>query len=493
MEQGTPPNRPTFGQAASDQGQPAQPAQPAPAAAPAPASQSAAAPEAPAAAPAAGSIAPAAPTKIEDTGLDMAFLINLMTKGMYLESMVEVGQLTNATKLSSNVVNTVTQEMVDRKLIAASGSAGAGAAAAVRYQLTKEGQQVALDACNQNQYFGPAPVPLADYQAQIKKQNIAGERVSKDDIARSFADIIVPEEFIKRLGPAINSGHSILIYGPAGNGKTTVAEKVAAIFETTVYVPHCFEIDGSIIKVFDPSVHKAVEQAEAGEAGRPSLRRERNDRRWVACQRPVVITGGELTMDMLDLKFNELAKFYEAPLHVKALNGTFIIDDFGRQKVSPEEILNRWIVPLQTRVDYLTLHSGKAFQLPFDELVIFSTNMAPDDLMDPAFLRRIPYKLETYDPTEEAFKAIFTAVAGKQGIELTEDIFNYVVKELTETVKKPLACYQPKFIIDQVVAACKYEGTQPALTQGYVDDAISNLYATGSQYVGQVGMGDAEP
>ena len=203
----------------------------------------------------------------------------------------------------------------------------------------------------------------------------------------------------------------------------------------------------------------------------------------------MVVTGGELALEMLGLRFNELTKFYEAPLHVKALNGTFIIDDFGRQKVSPSELLNRWIVPLQSRIDNLTLFSGKAFILPFDELVIFSTNLSPDDLMDPAFLRRIPYKLETHMPTPEAFRAIFTAVAGKAGMELTDEIFDHVVQKLTEVVKKPLACYQPKFIVDQVIAACKYEGIEPNLTPAFIEGALSNLYEQKSTYVGQVGMG----
>ncbi|MBT3907580.1 MAG: AAA family ATPase [Rhodospirillaceae bacterium] len=434
--------------------------------------------------------APPRPADINATGLDLAFIINLIAKGMYLENLEEASQITQAIKLSTNIVNGVTQEMLDRKLIHAAGSTGVGALSSIRYQLTREGQQVALDACNQNQYFGPAPVTLEDFQARVLAQKIAGEWVSKENIAEAFADIIVPENFVKRLGPAINSGHSILIYGPAGNGKTTVAEKVAAIFESVVYIPHCIEIEGNIIKVFDPAVHKAVGQAEKVESSRPSLRRERSDQRWVACQRPVVVTGGELTMEMLDLKFNEFAKFYEAPLHMKALNGTFIIDDFGRQRVSPEEILNRWIVPLQTRIDNLTLHSGKAFTIPFDELLIFSTNLAPEDLMDPAFLRRIPYKLETYEPSKDAFRQIFTAVAAKQGLQLTDEIFDYVVRELQETVKKPLACYQPKFIVDQVIAACKYEGIAPIITEAFVADAMSNLYVHDSSYVGQVGTGD---
>ena len=235
-------------------------------AAPAPPAQTQPTPEQAAAG---GISAPMAPTKIEDTGLDQAFLINLFAKGMFLENLEEIGQITQAIKLPDNIVSAIGQEMVERKLIYAVGSSGAGAGATVRYQLTKDGQQLAQDACNQNLYFGPAPVRLEQYQARIRSQSITGERISKEDIAKAFADIVVPDEFISRLGPAINSGHSILIYGPAGNGKTTMAEKVAAIFESVIYVPYCFEIDGAIVKVFDPAIHKVVEAAGDGEPARP--------------------------------------------------------------------------------------------------------------------------------------------------------------------------------------------------------------------------------
>ena len=212
------------------------------------------------------------------------------------------------------------------------------------------------------------------------------------------------------------------------------------------------------------------------------------DKRFLPCKRPVIITGGELNMEMLDLKYNEVSKYYEAPLHIQALNGTFIIDDFGRQQVSPEQLLNRWIVPLQSRIDFLKLHSGKSFELPFDELVIFSTNLAPDDLMDPAFLRRIPYKLETKDPSVEAFKAIYSAVAKKEGLELTEDIFDFTVKQITEVSGKSLAAYQPKFIIDQVKAACKYRGVELNFNKEFVAEGLDNLYVQNSSFKGQVGM-----
>ena len=227
-------------------------------------------------------------------------------------------------------------------------------------------------------------------------------------------------------------------------------------------------------------MHRRIDKAipEGQEAS--SLRRENIDRRWVPCYRPVVITGGELTLEMLDLKYNDEAKFYEAPLHIKALNGTFLIDDFGRQKVAPEDILNRWIVPLNSRVDYLNLHTGKSIQVPFDEMVIFSTNLHPNELMDPAFQRRIAYKLETLEPEEDLFRKVFEGMASKQGLELTEEVYNQVLEEI-QTNESPLAYFQPKFIVEQVLASCKFEGVPPCFTKENIEDALTNLYVKESQ------------
>lgn len=437
---------------------------------------------------------PKAPKKLGDVGYDPNLVLQLIGKGMYMENMETSAQLADEIKLQSNVIDQGLQEMVDRKQIESVGmlTSSTGGMGTLRYKLTTAGKNFVQDALNQNQYFGPAPVPLDAFCKQVKDQAIGDERVSPEDIEQSFSDIVVPAEFTRQLGPAVNSGMSILIYGPAGNGKTTVAEKVAHIFESIIYIPHAIEVNGSIIKVFDASVHNSVEVEVKPSTERRSLFREMVDKRYVPCKRPVIITGGELNMDMLDLKYNEVSKFYEAPLHIKALNGTFIIDDFGRQQVSPEQLLNRWIVPLQSRIDFLKLHSGKTFELPFDELVIFSTNLSPNDLMDPAFLRRIPYKLETKDPSLEAFKAIYTAVASNAGLELTDEIFDFTVKQITEVSGKDLAAYQPKFIIDQVKAACKYQGVELSFTKDYVAEGLANLYVTDSEFVGQVGMGSAD-
>jgi hypothetical protein len=278
------------------------------------------------------------------------------------------------------------------------------------------------------------------------------------------------------IGPAINSGRSILLYGAPGNGKTTIAERIGGIFEDVIYIPYCFEVEGQIIKVFDPGIHHRVERStQEGHSRALGLRRDDLDLRWVPCRRPFIVTGGELTLEMLDLSFNALAKFYEAPLHVKALGGIFVIDDFGRQLVKPEALLNRWIVPLESRVEYLKLHTGKSFRIPFDELVIFSTNLSPRDLMDPAFLRRIPYKLEIGTPSPDDYRLIFRAVSRTLGLEAADEVIDYVMMKLHELGDVPFAGYQPKFIVDQVVAACKFEGIQAQYRPEFVDMAIANL------------------
>ncbi len=419
--------------------------------------------------------APQVPTTVAGTGIDLVLLLELTVKGMYTDNIETASQLSRVLKLSNTVVDQVLKAATDRKLVETLSSAsGANARSEIRLTLTRAGREWAADALSRGQYFGPAPVSLKDWQERIQLQRITNEVVSRDKMMKAFSGLVIPDRFLNRLGPAVNSGNAILIYGPAGNGKTTIAEIVGKMFENTIYVPYCVEINGEIMKVFDPTVHRVADDAQAS-SGLSSLRRSRLDPRWVACHRPMVVTGGELTIDMLDLKFNPIAKFYEAPLHIKALNGTFLIDDFGRQRAKPEDILNRWIVPLNSRVDYLTLHTGKTAMIPFDEIVIFSTNLHPNDLMDPAFQRRISYKLETVEPPEDIFCEVFWNMATKNGLELTDVIFDQVVQGIRSN-NAPLAYFQPKFIIDQVLASCKFEGATPQFTVDNIDDALANLF-----------------
>jgi len=430
--------------------------------------------------------APASPRSLEETGLEVPDLLNLLAKAMYSGGTETPSKIADSLKLPPRTVQLLIEQAQERKLLDILGAAGATAVSELRYVLTDKGKQWALEALSQNLYVGPAPVSLAAYTERIQRQRITNERVDRAAIDAAFSNMVVSEAFVHQIGPAINSGRSILLYGPPGNGKTSVAEKIGGIFSDTIYIPYCVEVDGQIIKVFDPGIHKRV-QRNSESAARATLRREDFDQRWVACRRPFIVAGGELTLEMLDLSFNSLAKFYEAPLHIKALGGIFAIDDFGRQMVSPEALLNRWIVPLESRVEYLKLHTGKSFSIPFDELVIFSTNLAPRDLMDPAFLRRIPYKLEIGGPSPDEYRQIFRAVAKAFELDGGEDIAKFVVEELREN-GFPLASYQPKFIVDQVRAACKFEGIPAQFRRDLVTMALGNLFTRDSPMRGKTAL-----
>lgn len=416
---------------------------------------------------------PKAPRSIEETGLSFGQLLKLLIKAAYSADLRTPSQFRDSLMLPSGLIIKIIEKATSQNLLSADGTAVGKETAEVSYSLSEAGRRYAMEVFEQNGYVGPVPVDLNGYQQQIVAQKITNERIDQVRIAQAFRDLTIDEAFIQSIGPGINSGRCILLYGSPGNGKTSLAERIGELFEDTIYVPYAVCIDGEIMKVYDPSMHREVGKKDQTLEG--SAIREDFDKRWVPCRRPVVLVGGELTLQMLDLEFNSVSKFYEAPIHLKAFGGTFIIDDFGRQFVKPTDLLNRWIVPLESRIDFMKLHSGKTFSVPFDELIIFATNLSPGDLMDPAFLRRIPYKLETRAPTTSVFRTIFERVCENTGLSLTDEIFRFVIDEVTNRYGMELAAYQPKFITDHIINACKFKGLPPQFFLDEVRTALRHL------------------
>jgi predicted ATPase with chaperone activity len=407
---------------------------------------------------------------IEDTGLGRKFLVDLLLKAFHVHGTVNVSGAARVTKLSRGVLQDVFEIAKEQMLIEARGHCALGGGE-INYALTDKGRVWAVEALSQSQYAGPAPVTFADYCAQVERQGLAAERADRSQLESMLQDMVLPGEFVRRLGPALNSSKSILLYGPPGNGKTTVAEKIGHLFSGVIAIPYAIEIDGQVIKVFDPSIHEPVE--DATDTRDPHYK----DSRWVMCRRPSVIAGCELSLEMVELRYSGEAGLYEAPLQMKAMGGVFIIDDLGRQLVRAEDLLNRWITPMDKQVDYLSLVTGKKFEVPFDNLLIFSTNLTPNDLMDAAFLRRLPYKLEVRYPTVEEYAETFKRAASPYPIQITAEAVHYVIDALQQRHGHPISFYQPKFIIDQVFNSCRFDGVDPVFSEDRLRDAIDNLVA----------------
>jgi len=354
---------------------------------------------------------PPAPTSIAGTGLEQGFLLDLLVKTIYRTGLETASDMSRAMKLPVPIVTTLIEAGQALKTIETLGQLGASMTAEMRYTLTSKGREWALEALEQSEYFGATPVTVQTYSDQVTNQSIRRETLTRPMLGHVFSELTLSANLMEQIGPAANSGASMLLYGPPGNGKSSIAEAICAAFEGTIYFPHALMIDKQIITIYDPTVHHAI---GAGEAEGISLRRENSyDRRFVPCRRPAVITGGEFTLDRLDLALNTISQIYEAPMQMKAAGGVLVIDDFGRQRQSPQELCNRLIIPLENGTDYMALQTGRKFEVPFDALVVFSTNIAPKELVDGAALRRLRYKILVDKPDRETFIEIFARTAKK--------------------------------------------------------------------------------
>ncbi len=420
---------------------------------------------------------PPEPASIAETGIGDVELIDLLIKLVYVERLQSVSQMTDAIKLPRPLVLELVTQCVQRHLLQATGAEGQVGLFDMHYYLTDPGQHFAKEALQRSQYAGPAPVSLAAFTERVRKQKVTNEPVTWERIRAGLGSLTISDTMVEKLGPALNSGRAMLLYGPPGNGKTSIALSFASVFADVIYMPFAIEVEGQIMRVYDPNFHRLPidPDLQAHGAAATPFRHEGFDARWVPIRRPFIVTGGELTLEMLDLTYDATANFYEAPLHLKALGGCFIIDDFGRQIVSPSALLNRWIVPLESRIDFLKLHSGTSFSVPFEEMVVFSTNLDPEDLMDPAFLRRLPYKLEVGVPTTDAFRDIFAKVASSEGLEVPAGTVESVMDMIIKGKSMELAAYHPRFIVDQVVATCRFMKQPPHFEPRFIAYAIDNL------------------
>lgn len=407
-------------------------------------------------------LGPPVPEEVADTDLSKGFLCDLALKLLAELPEPTTNNISERLGLPRSLTEELLQHLFREKLVEVKMQVAAGA---TRYAMLDRGWERVERARSLCGYSGPAPVSLRDYGYMMKLQAIPTRPATIETVRKAFHDLVLPESLLQTMGCVINSRRSLFLTGPPGTGKTAVSERVNAGLPGTIWIPYAIEVDGQVIRVFDSHNHRPAERESILE----------HDRRWVCIERPLVIVGGELLLDDADLQWSAVSRFYEAPFQMKANGGTLVIDDFGRQRVEPHELLNRWILPLEKRVDYLTFQNGKKIEVPFEQLVIFSTNLDEKDLVDEAFLRRMGYRARVEPPTPDAYVQIFEALAAKRGLSVKSSMYAHILNKYEVENRQMKSC-EPRDLLDRVADICRFEGRLVEVTPEVIDAAWRNYF-----------------
>ncbi|MGQ9687878.1 MAG: hypothetical protein ACUVXF_03680 [Desulfobaccales bacterium] len=408
------------------------------------------------------------PQSIHDLGVPEIFLANLTLKHCFYLDTFYLAELADCLKLSTTVLTQLTDYLKKEKYLEVRGPdplkpVANPLALANRFAITETGKRRVANLLEYDAYVGPAPVSLDDYWEQVTRQSIRHGQVTPETLNRVFEGLVMSPDLLEQLGPAAVSGKPLFLYGPAGNGKTTIAVRLGQMWDDVILVPYALYVEGNVIRVYDEITHGAVKSSAAAQ--------EQADRRWIRCRRPTVIVGGELTLAMLDLAFNPILKYYEAPLQLKANNGLFIVDDFGRQQIAPQELLNRWIIPLENRQDFLCLHTGQKFAIPFDQFLVFATNLEPRSLVDDAFLRRIRSKVKVSHVTRDQFIQIFKGVCQTYGVDYDDRAVSYLLVHYYDDGQRSMDACHPRDLLEQILDFSQFHQVPPQLTPENLDRA----------------------